>query len=164
MFNDLLLKLTQIERVNHCAHRNVKNSPRSDLPVQILVQSLRFPYAWSIVPNPCVCVMLCDVRWPLGLWPRKSQNAGACLKVLACVRVQRWQVLTSYVPQTQARKQGILTMGNLELIYIFFVFVHAMCFHWKFMLWCIPNPDFCRVQPCRFLAWRHSCLRKTYAF
>ena len=58
--------------------------------MRILVQTFAF-LVRSLCVAPCavsLCVILCDLRWPLGLWPQKSQNAGACLKVLVRVLVR----------------------------------------------------------------------------
>ena len=60
--------------------------------------------------GPCagsLCVILCDVSWPLGLWPRKFQNPGACLKVLVHVLVRAWYVPCALLVDASVQVNGM---------------------------------------------------------
>lgn len=61
-----------------------------------------------------LCVILCDLRWPLGLWPRKFQNVGACLKVLVRILVHAFCVPCACLVGASVQVDGTWTTACLR--------------------------------------------------
>ena len=114
-------------------------------PVNHKKNSLFLTLLQSVCFDPSL--VLTNLRhWLSPLTVARSQSKGFCL-----ARPQHrlhWRIyrLPPLPPTSKTRWFDVL-----------------MGFDWKWGVWCIPNPDFCVVQPCRglFFPEKHDCRSKS---